>query len=163
MLTEPRSPKSRHSRDATHRKLSEGDVLNWVLLTLDPEYGYPCAPAIWLAELYRSTKPKRGAWPEKNVSTIALDAARAPHFLTARRDYPFKSSVLWRTEKGDDYLVEKGFLKQRSRRTRAHRAPDIPDSINMMSIELGLPNYPALEILKWRQILQHPKTPLTIK
>jgi hypothetical protein len=148
--------RSRFSRTSNGRNLSEdGRVLIKLLRELDPEWRYPCLPTDWLAAITGHV--------EKYVKTIALDAAREPHFFTGRKDYHFKSSVIWREQKGDELLIRKGYLSRRSRRTKAQRAHDILDSIIDASIELGVRKQPDLELLTWRDILQHPKTPQAIK
>ena len=148
--------RSRFSRVSNGRKLSsDGEVLIKILRKLDPEWEYSCLPTDWLAAITGHV--------EKYVKTIALDAAREPHFLTGRKDYHFKSSVIWREDKGDELLIKKGYLSRRSRRTKAQRAHDILDSIIDASIELGVRKQPQLELLKWRDILQHPLTPQAMK
>lgn len=55
-------------------------------------------------------------------------------------------------------------LTTRSRRTRAHRGHDILDSMIEASIELGMRDYgDTLQLYRWGDILEHPRTPEAVK
>jgi hypothetical protein len=155
MAQDTLKPVSKHSRTARRRKhyLDETHDLP-AFERLDPELDYPYLPTDWFAAIMG-----RG----KHFTTRMLDYCCAPHYYLGRRDYPFKASVLWRENAGEDLLIRVGKTTRRARRSHNHFGHELGVSLVKASTELGARNVPGYQRFTYRDLILHTNMPVEIR
>ena len=138
-----RSDSKTAHRDERALFISERDLA--IFRALDPEYGHRYLPSHWLHALIGGDQLR--------VAKRLGRLARKPHGYLARRQDWYKHPVYERTAKADGLLGER---RSRAREPFAHR---LLEDLVQASIELGIQNDRAAQVVTWRELAQSGKIP----
>jgi hypothetical protein len=137
---------SRRSREKRPREWNyiDNDFKIWA--RLNPQTDYSFLPVSYLLEL-----AERGKW----ATTRTLDAACDPYRFLGRRDFIFKSSITWLTDKGIQKLIDEDYLASKPTRVNTTSLPhDAGACIAQAAIELGA-RKSGVRYIGWTELGAH--------
>lgn len=151
---------SRFSDDPTGVPLTVSPKDIEIFKLLDPERRYSILPTNWIQALLGGDP----TWMSKRLGRLS----RRPYKYLHRPEEQWTFNALYkhalyrRADKADQYLIEQGLLRRRAKRRTDALRHQLLDNLVDASIELGVTADPALSLLDWHGILDHPKTPAAL-